>query len=679
MFTSFSTSKKERRMKESEDSKSERRKFKMHPQLLFDVIRRQAGTAGKAILEGMMNSADAKATECRITLTSDSLTIVDNGSGFKSRADIEDFFETFGTPHSESENKTYGTFRMGRGQLFAFGENVWESGTFRMKVDIKKDGLDYDLTTLPEPKPGCSIKIRLYDRLLPSGINDVEKEIRKLGKYIEMSGTKCYLNGEKFTSNPEEEKQDKWDLVTDEAFIKLRSTSSALSVFNMGAFVKDYGGWQFGTGGEIVSRKQLQVNFARNDIMLSSCKVWKKIRPVIDHRATEENKKKKVLTDHERQRLADQIVSGDLSAEDACDLPVLTDVNGRHWSLKKMNFYQYNWKITVAPAGDRRGDMLHQQKVAFVFSQETLDRFGVKSLKGLVAIIGEMDDYLQKDLKVVPFADLTKGMSASHFIVEEKKYTLTERVWMRLCSHVGSRIDYMVNGGNYYDNHGRKVVVGISDSADAWTDGKGFVAVNRKYLSLLAMDFPGVVSLCLLLLHEYEHKDADLTEHNHSMEFYQSYHDDSTKIDNVCRAAFAQLPLVLKAEGKKATKGQLKNMDQEARLEETKASLGQVAASAAVAPAPAVALQAPAVARPEPAVAGGNPYKGVWGTIYEIGSKKWMGKKNLIEAVMSRAGVSEKTVRKCYEVLRCPTNRDNHGRSKEVTRDSQVRLVRAEE
>jgi hypothetical protein len=45
---------------------TERRGLRMHPRLLWDVITRQSGTIGKAILEGVMNSIDAGATKCEI-------------------------------------------------------------------------------------------------------------------------------------------------------------------------------------------------------------------------------------------------------------------------------------------------------------------------------------------------------------------------------------------------------------------------------------------------------------------------------------------------------------------------------------------------------------------------------------------------------------------------------------
>ena len=41
----------------------ENRRFGMSPNLLMDVIRRQAGTLQKGVLEAVMNAVDARATE----------------------------------------------------------------------------------------------------------------------------------------------------------------------------------------------------------------------------------------------------------------------------------------------------------------------------------------------------------------------------------------------------------------------------------------------------------------------------------------------------------------------------------------------------------------------------------------------------------------------------------------
>src|SRR6059058_5478397 len=96
----------------------EQRGFRMHEKLLVDVIMRQAGSIEKAILEGVMNSIEAGATRVDVKVEPRAIEITDDGRGFRSRQEIETFFETFGQPHDASEGKRWAQFRMGRGQLF---------------------------------------------------------------------------------------------------------------------------------------------------------------------------------------------------------------------------------------------------------------------------------------------------------------------------------------------------------------------------------------------------------------------------------------------------------------------------------------------------------------------------------------------------------------------------------
>jgi len=666
------------------DQGSSTEQFEMHPQMLFDVIQRQAGTLGKALLEGMMNSADAKATECRITLTPTEVRIQDDGVGFKDKDQINRFFKTFGTPHTADEHKTYGTFRMGRGQLFSFGVNDWESGTFKMHVDIKNDGLNWKLSTGASVK-GCSIIIKLYQKLLPSQIADVEKEVKKLGKYIEMAGTKCYLNDEKFTSDPENEPQDKWDQVTPEAFIKLRSSSSCLSVFNLGAFVKDFGGWQFGVGGEVVSRQQLRVNFARNDIMVSNCKVWKKIRPIIDQRATAQNKKKKVHSDYERQRLADQFRSGEFSEAEARDLPLLTDVCGRHWSIRKLNLWRYDYKMSVAKLGDRKGDTIHQQRVAFVMAQETLDRFEAKNLPALLKMLRKVTDtysHIFDEIKVMPFEKLINGMSDVHIVLGNKEWTANEKIWIETLDVVVKWIEYVNYQERYQEDDNserediRKVVVGKSDTADGWTDGSTMIAVSRRFIQGLAFNASGVIDACTLLFHELSHDAADLEGHDHSMEFYQTYHDMTVKyFGKIVQDTLAHLPKRLESAGKKLNKASLKQQDVQVKLEQSLGKYGVAARDTVLSEKePDKAVKTPDKAETVPDK--GNPYRGSYGIIFDEGSKGFKDKDEIIKAAVVRAGKSEDNIRMSYQVLRDSNHRSNGGRSEEVQQaDGKVMLV----
>ena len=193
----------------------ETRRLGMHPNLLMDVIKRQAGTLHKAILEAVMNAIDASATEIRVDLSSTKLTVTDNGTGITDRAVIEQFWEMFGTPPQEGEQKTYGHFRMGRGQIISFGKNTWTTGPFQMVTDIEKLGLDYTLEQATTyNSTGCRIDIELYNNILPSDKAQTERELQVSVKY---APAKIYFNNELLTVDPD---TVEWDHETEEAYIK---------------------------------------------------------------------------------------------------------------------------------------------------------------------------------------------------------------------------------------------------------------------------------------------------------------------------------------------------------------------------------------------------------------------------------------------------------------------------
>lgn len=126
---------------------SENRTFRMHPNLLKSVIRNQADSFSKAVLESVMNSIDAGASKVNITLDRENLVVIDDGKGFASREEVDLYFEQFGTPH-EAGDAVFGKFRMGRGQLFAYCKSSWRSNTFEMLVDIENaEELTYKLRT----------------------------------------------------------------------------------------------------------------------------------------------------------------------------------------------------------------------------------------------------------------------------------------------------------------------------------------------------------------------------------------------------------------------------------------------------------------------------------------------------------------------------------------------------
>lgn len=545
-------------------SKVQTRTFQAHPKLLFDIIKRQAGSLAKAIVEGVQNSVDAKATRCDITLDADTLTITDNGRGIVTKTSITKFFDTFGQPHDDSEEKIYGTFRVGRGQLFSFGANLWRTGRFKMDVDIKQRGLDYQLTDNLEPVKGCSVTINLYDALFPSQLAETERTIREWVKYAPIP---VFWNGEQITVDV---KSEEWDEVTPEAYVRLRPTGS-LSIYNLGIHTMDVGAYRYGSGGVIVARKQLRVNFARNDVQ-SDCEIWKKITPLIEKMTNDQMTKKTQLTDAERQRLADKLLAGTLDVW--VDLKLFTAVNGRHYSFDQcLNSYRHNNRLTYCKIGDRIGDRLLQERAAFVFSDVTLDRFHVKTLESLVTkLMPRLEHEYQREClakkEILPFSQLSDAFDNHFELVNESDLTPNERIWQSLIS--ASQYAARLNGADA----SRKILIGDSEVAEAWTDGATFVAFSRQFLRTQELTIGSFCRVGLVLIHELCHEEPDNTNHGHSQEFYEKYHDHSMYVGQFADACISKLPTICATEGRRLTKRTLKDKDRLARIERTAVPCG---------------------------------------------------------------------------------------------------------
>lgn len=640
--------------------KTEKRTITAHPQLIFDVLTRQAGTISKAILEGIMNSADASATRCDITITEKEVVISDNGTGITDTASIQSFFETLGTPHSESEQKKYGTFRMGRGQMFSFGVNVWRTSEFMMEVDIKNKGLDYNLNSGMAHVDGCKIVIALYTPLYPSDVAEVSREVAKMAKYCPLD---ILVNGKIVSVDPETER---WDEVTKEAYIRMNS-SSGLVLYNLGVFVREYGNWQYGCGGVIVSKLQLNVNFARNDVMVNDCKVWKKIKKTVNQKATEKNKNKPILDDGERQRLAHQIISGEVGGTFAADAKVFTDVTGKHISAFQINKCFFANNISHAPKGDRRGDKLMQSKTIMVLATETLERFDT-NLSGLISIIKSSCGQNHYNPTIVDYVAATKSMNEYHVILDKAQWTARESMFLDIFSSQSHIIEDVCNQSVYSSYKTRRVVIGSSPSASAWTDGYSYIAFSREYIKSLAISVEGLVDFFSVGLHEYCHSDNDASSHVHGLDFYQKYHDAISCVGKSVNRAVSSLEQTMRRHNVFVTKQALKVHGISSQVKQMVEKCPELTGGVENNPEKISAQVKQVVRIAKQVVDSGrtkNPYnvKSSYGILFLLGSIDFIDKEVLLKACSEATGKSLPVLAMSLQVLSNPSHRSNNNRS----------------
>ena len=513
--------------------KTETRDLTMHPKLLMDTIKRQAGTLQKANLEGVMNAIEAGSPVVRIELTVDDdnkakLSIGDDGIGIETKEELIQHFETFGTPHDESENTYWKQFRMGRGQMFAFGKNVWRTATFRMEVDINNKGLTYDLTeNLPFVK-GCQIDIDLYKNPIGYSHNSIESYKEMLTEQVKFMEGKILFNGSQINTPAS---KCNWDFEDDNAYY-LFNAGHDFTVYNLGAFVMKP--TDLGMVGVAVSKKQVKVNFARNDIQ-HDCPVYhggvvdgEYVEGIFDviksNRITKVRKARRNLTSHERIATLKDLRDGEQTVDEIKGLSLIPTAQGKHVSLSTVLKIREAW--CFAPMGDRYADRLMERGQALCLSRDILDKMnydGAEENFFTWLVTSEVENithewsqerFLEpwKNLSVlhVDFDKLRGGISESYEFVPYKKYSATER-----------RIITVLQEQGCWD--GRQLRLGYSDTAIGWTDGSTYICIDRNWLKRKSVTWGrDIAKIQMLLAHEMAHDDDSRGTHIHGPEFYEN-------------------------------------------------------------------------------------------------------------------------------------------------------------
>ncbi len=528
--------------------------LKAHDKLLYDVIKRQAGTLKKAITEGTMNSIEAGTPAIIIKMWQDEVTeqgkrpkaflqIMDKGIGIKTEEEIALHFETFGQPHEANETTTWKQFRMGRGQMFAFGRNVWRTSQFQMEVDINKMGLTYNLSKgLPEAE-GCLIDIALYKNPIGDwqcrSIEALREDVAEQVRYVAVP---VMFNDKQISVDPE---TLNWDYEDDNAYYQFNDTS-VLKIYNLGIYVKNISKSNAGVGGIVVSKQQLKVNFARNDIQ-QDCPVFSDIRKVIQaNKLKIVAKKYRSLSTGERYSLLRDFRDGAVKFSELSGKRIFRTAQGKWVSYKMVMKSPLPW--TFAPDGDMIADKAMQMGQAFCFSQGMLNELCYTDEKDCF-----FDWIMQEQLR----HDSTKGRWEQNITMWEKERVLkalndkrasylrfdhNDNILQKGLETLRDQFDESyqivekltvsekrildVLNNKYVDVwQGRKICLGISPVAKAWTNGISFIALDRDWVKNLSLTADGdILQLFSTLAHEMAHDKNTAGTHIHGPEFYERYY-----------------------------------------------------------------------------------------------------------------------------------------------------------
>lgn len=493
--------------------------FELHEHLIYDIIERQAGNLDKGVLEAIMNSVEAGASRIDITFREENgekkLTIADDGKGIVTRQELDAYFRRFGNPHTADEKKIFARFRVGRGQIFSQGKNRWHTCQFEMSTDYLADKQAgrrprYTLKEI-EFRKGCLIEISLYPTTWTRSIEALQDAIRE---QIEFISTPVYFNGTLISFDP---KRLKWTHEDEDAYY-LFGHGMNLLIYNLGARCEVISAAQAGVTGAIVSKKRLEVNFARNQV-INTCPVMQRINLVVrKFRAKKTRKPQRRLMEHERIAALLDLCERTQQYDDLKAIGLFNTTNNRILTLHAIRANCLPW--TFAEEGNRVADRLLYLQQALCIDDQVLRELKYTGQPAYffewLAMRGGFEHLGWSHLArlYLPLSEISPNLDGKQSRLPKEKWSKYERRIIRVLESLGCW-------------NGRVLGIGLSNTAEAWTDGYSYITINRQYLQ----DHPPTsvwraAGLFALLCHELSHDESSAEDSSyHGSAFYQTFHD----------------------------------------------------------------------------------------------------------------------------------------------------------
>lgn len=141
----------------------ERHEFVVGSGLIKNFLLKQTGNLARGVAELVQNSRDSGATVIKITVTPETITVEDNGSGMDD-GDIQEYFQKLGNSSKSGDTDKIGEFGVGRCQVFPHGVCTWETLDNILVVDLK-DYLGFKKYKNTEIVNGTIAKVVLYAKM----------------------------------------------------------------------------------------------------------------------------------------------------------------------------------------------------------------------------------------------------------------------------------------------------------------------------------------------------------------------------------------------------------------------------------------------------------------------------------------------------------------------------------
>ena len=465
--------------------------------MLRDVITKQTGDMNKAAKELFQNAFDAKSNKIDVELDMKSLVFTDNGCGMN-KEQIHRYFRVFGATRKRGDSEKAGVFGIGRGQVFNFGITTWETQNYKMVIDIKKS-LSYTIEETNNFIDGTIITIKFYKKLYSWDVSNTIYQMKR--DVLPPKGIVIALNKELY----EPEITTFKDFSNDKYFV-FESKWHRSNIYNKGLAVKHIKDSNYKYS--IMPYAKLELNTARNEL-LETKQSTKDLNYYIDNIEELMASLKNRFNLDEALNVLRLLASKRISLLSVYDKKIVPLSNEKLVSFKEI--IQNKNKGIVFGKKNIWSDDCQRQGYQVISNSVYGKITRIKQNFHLDELV-----FLAKDVKELSRRGFHKEIELSNLKKNEQYYYMA----IELNSYIFD---------NYLDKGKRHIGLGVSDIADAWTDGKSYIRLSRIMIEGFKNKEEAIVRLWEVLCHEYSHKTENMEEDYHNYEFYSEFEEIVTR------------------------------------------------------------------------------------------------------------------------------------------------------
>ncbi|RZV12589.1 hypothetical protein BDK88_0004 [Natrinema hispanicum] len=512
------------------------------------LIEDQMADLTDAIREAVQNGIDSPgSSRVLVSISPERSIILDDGAGVDLEStDGRRNLSVLGAGSKQrADDETIGEWGIGKGAIIAKGAvHIWSHNAalcfdYRDRRDsgpwADVSGRDGHLVDAEHHLEGMLVEIDHYEDEVPDPDSyrwrRYVRDLRKRFAYVQSrTGVSVVINGEPV------DKGDPFEAVadsphpsltreTDDAILALEYTPhEGLDIYSNGLYVTTKR--EYGLGGVVVSKGNLTLNFARNDIQ-SGCDRWQRIDNALEQ--TRDDLYAEVSDDRltaESREVMIEAMASESSDEQWADRKLFQLATESRISLEEI---QAAPKIGWVGGAEKGADKLVERGYVVLDTSDS----ATQRLRDL-ATDEDTSIAVPETFDVGEQAESEGVWTGYHRVEDESQLNADQRRYLRFARVLARELG--IERDVYYGEA----------SADAWTDGRTYIvitdsAVTSRQRAVWMHD------LYLVVLHEAAHETSSRDRPSHGHHFESTFRSLVEDPDN--RSSFAKLAQQVVDEG----------------------------------------------------------------------------------------------------------------------------------